>query len=330
MRIDVDVSISMSAQAGRAGDWFPLLYVVDEAATATIYKEYSSMEEIVKDFTDKTPAYTVANLMFMQGSDYMCDKVAIVKGTDTVFSNLTLYMNKNWRHLITVNKEFDATLAASIEDTDKVYFTHFASIEALKTAKITEYEKTFAVVYKGEDVTNPEAALVGRTAGLTAGSFTYHSKVLKGVTADTFTATELKEIVENGGNAYVMKNGRIATHGGVVGNGEYLDIVDSKDYIVQNIGYDVQEVFLNNEKIAYTNAGISKIETAVRNVLARAYNNNMIATNDDGTAAYSTNFKLRNETTTEDRLSREYPYGGFEFELAGAVHHATIKGNIVA
>ena len=87
---------------------------------------------------------------------------------------------------------------------------------------------------------------------------------------------------------------------------------------------------MNNDKVPYTDAGIAKIENAVRVVLARAFNNVMIATNDDGTPTNSTSFKLRSQTTAEDRITRNYPYGAFEFELAGAIHKAKIKGVIMA
>lgn len=330
MRItDVDVIISVSAQSGRVGAWYPLIYVAGTEETA-VYKEYSSLAEIVVDYAETTDAYKAANLLFMQGEEYAPNKIAICKGGSEVMTNLAPYMDKEWRQLIVVGADYDKTIAEAIETSEKMYFTHFASQAELSTAKITAYDRIFAVVYTGSDVPNPEAAMVGRIAGLSAGSATYHAKPLKGVNADTFTQTELDAIHTAGGIAYVLKNGRVATSEGIVGSGEYADIIDSKDYIVQNIRYDVQEVFLNNEKIPYTNEGIAKIENAVLNVLARAYNNGMIADNEDGTPAYKTNFVLRSETSTADRASRNYPYGKFEFELSGAIHKAKITGSIVA
>ena len=56
----------------------------------------------------------------------------------------------------------------------------------------------------------------------------------------------------------------------------------------------------------------------------------MIADDENGQGLYSTSFKARNETTASDRLNRNYPYGQFEFELAGAIHSAKITGVVVA
>ena len=70
------------------------------------------------------------------------------------------------------------------------------------------------------------------------------------------------------------------------------------------------------------------LETATISALTDAYNNGMIADNDDGTPAYSTKFALRSETTETDRAERDYPYGTFTFALAGAIHTVVVNGTI--
>lgn len=327
---DVDVVIGVSEQSGEAGSWYPLIYVKNSGeSVTTTYKEYSKLADVVADYAKTTDAYKAAALMLTQEVEGRPDKIAICSGGSAVMTALAPYMDKSWRQLIIAGEKYDSDVAEAIEATEKLYFTNFASKSALTTAAI-KYSRTVAVVYSDETVKNPEAALVGRTAGYRAGSFTYHSKTLVGVTPESLTSTEVKEIVDAGGNVYVTKNGKVASHGGVVTSGEYIDIIDSKDYIVQNIRYDVQEVTLKNKKIPYTNVGIAKYETAVRNVLAKAFNNGMIADDENGQGLYSTSFKTRNETTASDRLARNYPYGEFEFELAGAIHSAKITGTIVA
>lgn len=327
---DVKVIISASQPTGQAGSWYPLVYVKGSEGTAT-YKEYYSLAEVLPDFAETTDAYKVASLIFGQGEEYSPNKIAIVKGGDTVMTSLTDYMDKDWRQLIIAGEDYDSAVATAIEATEKMYFTHFKSVTELTTAKITTYDRTVAIVYSGEDVTNPEAALVGRMAGYAAGAATYHAKVVKGVTADVLTDAEVKAIHDAGGIAYVLKNGRVATSNGICGSGEWIDVIDSYDWLIQNIRYDVQEVFLNNDKIAYTDAGIAKIESAVRNRLMIGYNNGMIATNEEGLPSFSTNFPLRSQTTETDRISREYNYGTFAADLAGAIHKANpIKGTITA
>lgn len=324
---DVDVVISATEVSGQAGAWFPLIYVVGEG---TKYGEYASLTEVMADYDEKTDAYAVANILFKQNNKPA--KIAICTGAETVSEGLAPHIEKSWRQLILVNaeKKYDATVAAYIETTDKLYFTHFASKEELTTAKITEYDRTIGIVSSDTEVAYPEAAIVGATAGYEAGAFTYHCTVVKGVKPEVISTNDLNAIHEAGGFCYVQKNGRIATSNGITGSGEWIDVIDSYDYLIQNIRYDVQEVFLNNPKVGYTNAGISKIDNAVYNRLAIGYKNGMIATDDEGNAMYGTTFVPRSETTAADRAARNYPYGGFWLELAGAIHKAKIKGTVTA
>lgn len=327
MITDVQVIISATEAAGQAGSWFPLICVTGKEHD-TFYSECPNLEEVAAIATTESEAYKVAELLFMQNN--RPDKIAYMecKGTD-IANELAPYMSKSWRQLIVVG-EYDDSVATFIETTEKQYFTHFASVAELTAAKLTDKDRTVAVVYSHDDVTNPEAAIVGRMAGYAAGEATYHAKAVKGVTADVFTESELEAIHKAGGFAYVEKNGRVATSNGITGSGEWIDVVESFDYLVQNIRYDVQEVFLNNPKVPYTDAGISMIESAVYNRLKAAYGQGMIATKDDGTAAFGTSFKKRSETTATDRVTRNYPYGTFEFELAGAIHKAKITGTVTA
>ena len=74
--------------------------------------------------------------------------------------------------------------------------------------------------------------------------------------------------------------------------------------------------------------GISQLENVVTGVLADAYRMGIIATNEDGTPAYSTSFATRADVSETDRAARTYNGGAFSFDLAGAVHNATINGTV--
>ena len=70
------------------------------------------------------------------------------------------------------------------------------------------------------------------------------------------------------------------------------------------------------------------LESVTVNVLKDAYNNGVIADNEDGTPAYSVNFGLRENADAEDIQARKYCDGKFGFVLAGAIHYAKINGTI--
>lgn len=337
MALDVTVNIKLTQPIGKVGTWFPLLYVVDSTAPSDTYKEYTKLEDVKTDYPDTksgeksvpSEAYKAAELIFMQ--DNAPSRIAILK--QSAFSSETFapYLTKNFRQIVLVGTHSNiGTIAAYIETTDRMLFVtaeDTTTDETLWTDATKEYDRTFVVVHEAEGE-NAAAALVGATAGLVAGSFTYKNIIVKGVTASDYSDSELKTIHDAHGVAIVEKAGDIVSSEGTVRSGEYADVIDSKDYIIQNISYKTQKVFNTNNKVPYTNNGIALLEAATLEALADGFNNGMIATTDDGTPDYSVSFALRSQTTESDRAKRDYPYGKFSFSLAGAIHTATINGTI--
>lgn len=331
--LDVKVNIKLAEVVGNAGTWFPCLYVVDNSIEADTYDEYTKLSDLVDTKSGKTQygadseVYAAASKLFAQNNPP--HKIAVMAQSALDSATVAEHATKGWRQLVLVGTHTDiATIAEYIEGTDKMLFAGVKSTEALATlyASVAKYDRTF-IVYHTTDM-NAAAAVVGATAGLSAGSFTYKNMKIKGVVAEDMTASEIEAIHAKGAITIVEKVGDIVTSEGIVASGQYADVVDSKDYIVQNITYKTQKVFNNNNKVPYTNQGIAMLEAATIEALKGAYNNGMIATNDDGTPAYNTAFMLRSETTETDRSTRHYPYGTFEFALAGAIHTVIVTGTV--
>lgn len=219
-------------------------------------------------------------------------------------------------------------LAKYVEATqDKMMFVSQKDTTGLET--LGELERTFVIVYKGEGK-GVEGALVGATAGLDAGSFTYKNMILNGIVPDELTDTEISDIHAAGANAIVRKAGDVVTSEGKVISGEYADIIDSQDYIINNIEYSGQKLLNQSAKLSFDNIGISQLEGVVTNVLANAFRMGIIATDEDGTTPmYSTNFASAAETSATDKSKRVYNGGKFTFQLAGSIHAATINGVLV-
>ena len=70
------------------------------------------------------------------------------------------------------------------------------------------------------------------------------------------------------------------------------------------------------------------LESVVANVLQDAFNNGIIAEDDNGKASYTVNFARRADTKASDREKRQYMEGKFTFDLAGAIHSVTVNGTI--
>lgn len=328
MILDVKVNIKLADVVGKVGTWFPCLYIVKSDLEADEYNEYSTLSALAEKYDEKTEVYAAASKLFAQ--DNAPSKVAVLAQSAFSAATIATHAKKGWRQLVLVGTHEDIpAIAGYVEGAE--YLMLFAGVQTMEAltslyTSVKSYDRTFIVYHTKE--ANAAAAVVGATAGLDAGSFTYKNMKVKGVEADELTATELEAIHSNGAIAIVEKVGDIVTSEGKVASGEYADNVDSKDYVVQNIAYNTQKVFNNNDKVPYTNQGIAMLETATIAALKDAYNNGMIADNEDGTPAYSASFALRSETTETDRAARSYPYGVFQFTLSGAIHNAEVNGTV--
>lgn len=201
---------------------------------------------------------------------------------------------------------------------------------------VKDYERTFIFVVHATDVNgvyalnNVAAALVAKTSSKAVGSYTYKNQSLKGLNADLdITKSALTDYHAHGCNAYVHKTGYDVTSEGKLVNGEYIDILDAKDWIVTQIEYRTQQALITNDKVPYTNTGIDYLASICVDVLNEAYNNGMINTTDDGLPDYSVNYAPRSETKASDREQRRYVEGKFSFSLAGAIHEVEVNGTIL-
>lgn len=334
---DVKVKIDLVKPVSGTGFGVPLLLSYG-ASAAIEYAECESLAEVVSAGFDKSSAvYKAASLLFAQ--DSAPASIAVTQTTDDAATWLgeTDNVNKDWRQLIPITGTDGYNTAAEItaispviEATDgKVVFYSVPKGTDLSGVAKT-YNRTFIFVCDAPaEYAYSAAALVGATAGLEAGSFTYKNLILKGLTPMSLTSSELKAIHDAGAVSFVTKAGDNVTSEGIVTSSEYLDIIDSEDYIIQQITYRTQKLLNQVKKIPYTNAGIAQLENVTLTVLKEAAMSGMIAYNDEaGSYEYSTNFGLRDEQPDSDRAARKYAGGTFSFKLAGAVHEVEIIGEI--
>lgn len=332
MANDVKVVIELLKAAPRAGFGYPLILEVGGEAEVK-YTEVGSLDEVAKaGFAAETATYKAAQLLFMQAN--APSKIAVCGSTGDAVTALPKILNEGWRQLIIVNGTVDVEAVSDYIESCGKHAVFFASVNSESSDSVIQAvsgnERTFLLAHKGETVANPEAAVVGATAGLDAGSFTYKNIALKGVTAQSYTDAEVEALHAKNVNTVLLKAGSVVTSEGLTVSGEYADIVDTKDYLIQQIEYQCQHLLNRVPKLPYDNRGIAALEGVVLSVLKDAANNGMIAVNDEGDYEYSVNFAPRSECAPADISSRHYAEGKFEFTLAGAIHTAKIKGTILA
>lgn len=341
---DVNVNISDIKPIGSAGFGMPLIAIGKQEADVS-YAECSKIDEVAEQgFVKGSEVYTAAQALFLQ--DNKPEKIAVQASTKSISELLADIKDKDWRQLIALNvsNEEAIEIAKDIETTsDKMYFISVAIDDA---GELSETEFTTAVegickpfeglnrtvlfYYDNKDTATPEAALVGETAGRVPGSFTYKFKTLKGLTPVELPKSKVKILEKANIFTYVEAAGDYITSEGKTIGGEYIDVIDGKDWVLQNIAYRVQKLKNTTPKIGYTNIGITMIENATIGVLSEAFGMGIIAPKEENDAigAYSTSFKSRGEMAATKRAERKYDGGTFTFELAGAIHETTINGTV--
>lgn len=330
---DVTVTIDLVQPIGRLGFGTPLIY--GAKAGGHDFKYYYELEAVKTDFSENSPEYLAAKSIFAQG-DKRPDKIAIAcrdtaNEEEQYFADhLETLLDKDWYFLVcTSNAKEEVLKIADVTELDasKMFFTRSDSIEDITAIKAANKERT--VVFYHKDINAyPEAGLIGAVAAAPVGSVTWKFKEIKDLAPMELSATELQAIHEAGALTYVTKAGRNGTSEGKTSTDVYIDIIHAKDYVRFNMEYQLQQLLNNTPKIPYTDAGIALIEGQCTSVLKDAFNNGIIAADENGQPLYSVNFKRRNEIPADIREKREYNEGSFEFELAGAVHTVKIKGSI--
>lgn len=323
---DIIVNITAAAVTGSVGLGIPLV-ITGKAEAAVDYKECATLAEVVEaGFTTETDVYK--HCAAIMGQNSRPAKVAVCATTDKIEAWLATNSTKDFRQIVPVLGAEDSTIAelATVVNTldGKMLFVTVKTTDELPA---TQSDNIVAIVYGGaSECVN--AAVVGATAGLTVGSFTYKNVKLVGIEAEDKSAAEVDAIHNAGALCILKKAGDVVTSEGKTTSGEYIDVVDSKDYIITNITYKAQKLLNDSPKLSFDNIGISQLENVVTSVLADAYNMGIIATNEDGTPAYKTTFAGREATAETDRADRHYKGGNFSFDLAGAIHMATINGTL--
>lgn len=336
MAYDVKVNIDLAKPIGKVGFGVPLI-LLEYAKQAVEYVEVSSLAEVVTaGFAATTDVYKAAQLIFTQKNAPKHIALCAVTGSATEALDDAALISKNWRQLIVIADEAEyvstvSSVSAAVELLDgKMYFANLDTNDETAVGVTGLRRTVLFYVDATAEVPVPVAALVGEAAGREAGSFSYKNLMLSGIAAQELTDAEVDAIHKKGGITYIAKAGDNVTSEGKVVGGEYIDVMDSEDWIIQQLTYKTQKVLNTSAKVPYDNNGISLLESVAEDVLQTAYNKGMIATDADGNPDYSVDYAKREETTEEDRSSRKYLGGNFRFALAGAIHEVEINGTITA
>lgn len=328
---DVTVIINIKKPAALEGLGTPL--ILAQKAGASTFKIYGDLPGVEIDFPNSTDAYKAAQVAFKQG-DTSTAKVAIATydGTEvTAAQALAKYYDEDWYFVsLATGTAADYIAISDIVEGEgyKIAAHTVDSIEDLTTLSAKKYDRTFVMMHdKLEQY--PHLALIGGHGSKPVGSITYKFKRLIGVDPAPYDATTLLAIHALNGFAYVSKGGQYQTSEGTMLSGEYIDVIHGKDWVKVNMENAITQLFANNDKISFDDVGIPRIEGEARTILEIAGQQGIIALDDAEQPLYTLTALNRAQTNAADRVERHYKGLSFSLELAGAIHEATVYGEMV-
>ncbi len=337
----IDISITDdTTPISQAG--FGLGFILDPVAADTDEYEYTEVREIGDIPEDATQlASDMANQYLSQTPNPGVVAMAgvYIDETDGTYETITEALNgiaeenSDWYGLLLASRE-----QADIEEADdwitanKLFIT--SPIEVEWTGALDAYDllsdKTGA--FPHTEQREFDAAIMSRMFATDPGSATWKWKELSGVDASGYTSSEVSDMLDPGEgepnmNPMIWEMGVDYTAEGKNVNGGYLDIQRAIDWMDARLTENIFSLLINNEKVPYTNAGISQVVSAMKEIFQQAVTRGVIAV-EDGDALWSITAPRRQDVPSNDRANRLLPDINFDAVAAGAIHEVEVSGSV--
>lgn len=243
--------------------------------------------------------------------------------------------SKAWYGLVTLhNSEALVTAAAAwVEAANKLYTPDTSdtrvitdalgsSTDVAKALKDLSYARTGCFFHPAPDEF-AGAAQMARFFPINPGGDNWTMKTLAGVTAKSYSdthETNLRAKFANWYSPFTEEVNLIQGEGLVAGN-EYIDVVRFRDWYENQAQVACANLIIQNEKVPYTDAGISKIEAALRALNRRGIDAGGIA--DDPEPTYV--IPRASAAASADRAARILRGVKTTWRLAGAINKIYIE-----
>jgi len=234
-------------------------------------------------------------------------------GSQAVINALALWVS-------TQKKLYGATVSDTIE------LTGAGTIgSTLATAYSTD-SRVFTILSKRPDQF-AAAAWVGVMASRDPGTYAAALKSLSGVTADGLTTTQKNYLEADDINHYMSVNSVSITRNGVLSDGTYIDDRHGIDALLAAVQEAVYTVFVNSDKVPYTEAGLDIVKYNILAAMQRFEGTaDVPGLLTPGTSAVI--MPTIASISNADKLARRLTGVRFTAELAGAIQGATLVGSL--
>lgn len=281
-----------------------------------------------------------------------CQIVAVVPGTQTYYSNWTSNLkfadvtadpgiatdladisnhDDDWYFLaIDHNCKLISKAAADYVETLPVgeFFTNISDSDAYDSGVTTDLGAVLQAQSQGRTGLLFDLDDTGGYSGVAAAAEraphdpgqdgaggTFHGKTLAGVTRDALSPTQKANLRAKNYMVYVTTAGRNHTLDGKTPGGEFLDIVRGRDWFKIRTEERIAAAILDNEKIPYTDRGISVIRSCLDAQGLLAEQVELFVP-----GSFSSSAPTRAQTSSGDRALRKLTGLKFTAEFAGAIH----------
>lgn len=255
----------------------------------------------------------------------------------------------DWYVLCTAGVEADQypSISALIETAERLFvYTelnfNFATKEGSITNASTLYRtigifgketSTQAVANVPEENNYLHVAFAATWLNYESGTETTAFKELRAVYPSTLADTEVSALEAGNINYFTTIGNKNVTMIGKVLSGEWADVIRFRDWLKNDIQARVANVFANNAKVPFTDAGIALLHSAIRESLTEGQNRGGICIDEydeDGNLipGYETSVPTAGSISSTQKASRKLAGPSFRARMSGAIHFATIIGSM--
>lgn len=343
----IDVTISIESPAADGASFNTLLLVVPEPkeagseimGAAVSVRDLKELEEY--GYTSEESAYSAALMAFSQ--DPRPNEVYVTARAEE--ESVEECLNRavtvsGWYGFVMVGCDdtADIQLAAKWAEANGKLFG-YSYTEDETVIDFAGYENTF-VMYAGTGAKEvPEGnkyaavAFMAACFGYEPGSETWALKTLRGISPAELSASKAKALKEKNVNFYRTVAGRNVTQGGKVGNGEWIDVIRMRQWLLNEIQFKEFAYLAQQPKVPFNDGGITGIQNVLEAVLSGAQKSGGIDEDrydEDGKIekGFQVFVPRSSSISAAEKKSRVLTGVTFKARIAGAIHAAVIKGTL--
>lgn len=260
-------------------------------------------------------------------------------------------VNGDWYAMGALKKFRDSpeaeVMADEIESRRKMFLIATNDVNVLVLGSLSTFAyylknanyKRSGVIYHNTDTLYPDMSWMGQQLPKDIGSTNWAFKTLAGIAEGATVGIPVVSLTESQKDAALDVNVNIYTeilaaeftYFGTMGGGknidkegEFIDIIRNIDFLQARVEEGLMALFLEVDIIPYTNAGITMVDTRLKNRLDVYGVKQGILVE----GSIITFFPKRSEVSQSDRDDRLLPDGTFTAELQGGINSVVVRGTV--